>query len=87
VWAEKRKHLSSAFYKEKLLPMMNTVISVTNQTVHKWKNLPNKSIDLTAEVSDLVTECVLQCVFGESSEKIGRLTHVQNEKVDELYPG
>jgi cytochrome P450 len=76
VWAEKRKHLSSAFYKDKLLPMMNTVISVTNQTVQNWKKSSKKSIDLTAEVSDLVTECVLQCVFGESSEKLGRLSHV-----------
>ena len=59
VWAQKRKHLSSAFYKDKLNPMMETIISVTNQTVEKWKNLSDKSIDLTAEVSDLVSECVL----------------------------
>ena len=67
--------------------MMNTVISVTNQTVEKWKNLKEKSIDLTAEVSDLVTECVMQCVFGESSEKLGRLSHIQNDTTNNLYPG
>lgn len=87
VWAQKRKHLSSAFYKDKLNPMMETVISVANQNVQKWKNLSHKSIDLTAEVSDLVSECVLQCVFGESSEKLGRLPHVQNNTTNHLYPG
>ena len=30
VWAEKRKHLATAFYKDKLIPMMETVIKVTN---------------------------------------------------------
>lgn len=32
VWAEKRKHLSSAFYKDKLHPMMCSIIDVTMKT-------------------------------------------------------
>ena len=33
VWAAKRKHLGAAFYKEKLNPMMCTIIDVTFRTV------------------------------------------------------
>ena len=66
---------------------MSTVVTVTNQTVQKWKVLPNPSIDLTAEVSDLVTECVMQCVFGASSEALGKLSHTAQGVTSMLYPG
>lgn len=29
-WSTKRKHLSVAFYKEKMAPMLNTIVSITN---------------------------------------------------------
>jgi len=35
-------------------------------------------MDITAEVSDLITECILQCVFGCSSEALGKLDYIQN---------
>lgn len=45
--------------------MMATIIAVTHETSKKWAS--QGELDISAEVSDLVTECVLQCVFGTSS--------------------
>ncbi len=85
LWAEKRKHISAAFYKEKLHPMMCTIISVTQKTCKRWVELGE--INISAEVSDLITECVLQCVFGTSSEELGKLGYVRDGKPQEMYLG
>jgi cytochrome P450 len=67
--------MSAAFYKEKLQAMMSTIIEVTITTVDKWAD--KKEVDICAEVSDLITECVLQCVFGTSSEQLGKIGYVK----------
>ena len=85
MWADKRRHLSAAFYKEKLQPMMATIIAVTHETSKKW--VSQGELDISAEVSDLVTECVLQCVFGTSSEQLGKLPYITQGKSTPLYPG
>jgi glycerol kinase len=33
LWAKKRKHLSAAFYKDKITQMLGIVIGITNQRV------------------------------------------------------
>ena len=75
LWAEKRRHLSAAFYKEKLQPMMETIIAVTQARSERW--VSQGEINISAEVSDLITECVLQCVFGTSSEQLGKLEYIK----------
>jgi len=36
-WAQKRKHLSAAFYKDKINDMLAIIIRITNQQVQVWK--------------------------------------------------
>jgi hypothetical protein len=65
--------------------MMCTIIDVTTRTVDKWA--AQGEVNISAEVSDLITECVLQCVFGTSSEQLGKLDYVQKGKSNPLYLG
>ncbi len=37
LWSTKRKHLSAAFYKEKMTSMLKTIMSMTNDRVSEWK--------------------------------------------------
>jgi len=55
--------------------MMCTIIEVTTRTVESWAT--KGELNISAEVSDLITECVLQCVFGTSSENLGKLGYVK----------
>ena len=36
-WATKRKHLSSAFYKDKMIKMLHKIIYLTQSRVEEWK--------------------------------------------------
>ena len=36
-WREKRKHLSAAFYKEKMITMLDTVKELTYDKIIQWK--------------------------------------------------
>jgi cytochrome P450 len=61
-WAEKRKHLSSAFYKDKLSQMMERIVMITNQQVHSWRDKyagQKVSFDIVQGCSVLLMECVL----------------------------
>lgn len=67
LWAKKRKHMSAAFYKEKMNVLISTFIRLTVQSLNKLKadQIKNKeSFDLTIFISDLIMESILQCVFG-----------------------
>lgn len=85
LWALKRKHVSAAFYKDKLLAMMNIIIDVTTHRLQKW--LEAGEVNITAEISDMITECVLQCVFGMSSESLGKIGYRRFGEVTMLNPG
>ena len=37
LWATKRKHLSSAFYKDKMTGMLQMIIAITSKRVGEWK--------------------------------------------------
>ena len=65
--------------------MMATIIAVTHETSKNWAS--KGELDISAEVSDLVTECVLQCVFGTSSEQLGKLPYITKGEATPLYPG
>ena len=67
----KRKKLSLAFYKEKMIKMLNTMILMTVDKVNEWKEkFANKDLkesdkmDIIKEVADHIMECVEACVFG-----------------------
>jgi hypothetical protein len=65
--------------------MMETIIAVTQARSEKW--IDQGEINISAEVSDLITECVLQCVFGTSCEKLGKLEYIKQGEANSLYPG
>ena len=65
--------------------MMETIIAVTQARSEKW--VSQGEINISAEVSDLITECVLQCVFGTSSEQLGKLDYIKQGKASPLFAG
>ncbi len=84
-WQQKRKRLSAAFYKDKLTPMMRTVVKFGLEKINEWK--AKREFEMCPEVTDLLTECVLQCVFGTSSEQFGKLPYYKDGIKSEVYPG
>lgn len=62
LWASKRKHLSAAFYKERVTKMLEMVIKCATTEVDDWKTKyigGHKTFELQERISYLVTECVL----------------------------
>ena len=37
MWREKRKHLSAAFYKEKMIAMLDTITDIAFERITQWK--------------------------------------------------
>ena len=67
LWMQKRKTLSAAFYKEKMIKMLNFIIQFTDKKVEEWKNKyadKQVTMNLGREVSDHIMECIHICVFG-----------------------
>ncbi|CDW82254.1 cytochrome family subfamily polypeptide 55 precursor [Stylonychia lemnae] len=72
VWATKRKHLSAAFYKDKINLILRGAVSIANQRVKVWKNLIQKDkqvVNLTKEMNELIDDVVQICIFGQISLK------------------
>jgi cytochrome P450 len=63
LWASKRKHLSVAFYKEKLTSMLQIMIIETLKYTKSWDN-KTEPINIYKEVATLVGVCVSACIFG-----------------------
>jgi cytochrome P450 len=81
VWAVKRKHISAAFYKDKISQMLKMIINVTHDRVEQWKKehvVQGKIVELHTEMSSLIMECVLVCVFGETSTNLSDLTFLKD---------
>ena len=71
LWSKKRKKLSHAFYKEKIVKMLNIIIHRTSDKVEVWKQkyadkyLPySEKMNIIKEIADHVMECIEACVFG-----------------------
>ena len=43
LWATKRKHLSSAFYKDKMTGMLQLIIATSSKRIEEWKEKHIKS--------------------------------------------
>jgi len=65
--ALRRKHLSVAFYKEKMQANLRAITEKTCQKVDKWKsNCKNGpfEMDIVKEILGLLMEIIQNCVFG-----------------------
>ena len=73
-WMQKRKSLAVAFYKEKLLKMIDIVKDCMGKKVQEWREKfvkPKKQMDLIAEISKTFVMVLLSCAFGEDlSDKV-----------------
>lgn len=66
-WSIRRKHISAAFYKEKLVEILATITTHSNRRVNQWIHQfgnSGKVMTLTKEVSTLLMEAVEMSVFG-----------------------
>ena len=78
VWSTKRKHLSNALYRDKITPMLNIVIGIAYRKLQEIKaqNVANKTqVDITRLVSDLIMDCIVECVFGIKSDEMEKLDY------------
>lgn len=68
-WSSKRKVLSTAFYKDKLLKMIELVKVVLREVVEDW-NLrfieQKQTFELIEEISLIHTKILLLCALGEN---------------------
>ena len=70
IWREKRKHLSAAFYKDKMIQMLDSVANLTIDRVEKWKSEyvgTGREFILNQQVSDHIMDSILFCVFGQTN--------------------
>lgn len=68
IWAKKRKSLSVAFYKEKMLKMIDLVKDCMEQTAASWKEKyikTGQTMDIIEEVAKILIKVMLTCSFGE----------------------
>lgn len=62
-WAKKRKSLSSAFYKQKLVKMTESIKRITLEHMKLWKE--KGQIDLISAINEIQTDIILECGFGK----------------------
>ena len=69
-WSTKRKHLSAAFYKEKMVKMIDIVAAMAFEKVQAWKGDyagTDKDFHLFKEPADMVMDCIQASVFGNKN--------------------
>lgn len=67
LWAQKRKHLSTALYKDKTTRMINNIVELCAKRVDEWRvnySSQDKVFNFIRTPSDLVADSVLQTIFG-----------------------
>jgi len=65
-WSHRRKSLSGAFYKDKLIKMVEIVKGCMSEKVDEWREkFVNKDMDLILETSRILVKVILSCTFGE----------------------
>ncbi|CDW76171.1 cytochrome family subfamily polypeptide 55 precursor [Stylonychia lemnae] len=89
IQALKRKHLSSAFYKDKMQSQLNSIISSTYDMVQETIqqiNLGNDELDLNQYIGKLILKSIQICIFGVD-EHLEMLPFKQKGKIDQLSQG
>jgi cytochrome P450 len=72
-WAAKRKVLSAAFYKEKLIKMTYLMKEELGKTIAMWKeNHADKSepLDIVQGMADVFMRIIFSCSFGENLTEV-----------------
>ena len=67
--------------------MLAIVISISNDGVKELLSYKGKPFEICDHVSKLIMECIIQCVFGEDSSKIEKLTFIKNGNGSKYHPG
>ncbi|CDW89796.1 cytochrome family subfamily polypeptide 55 precursor [Stylonychia lemnae] len=87
--ALKRKHLSSAFYKDKMQLQLNSIISTTfdivQETIQQIEQGQDQ-LDLNEYIGKLVLRAVQICIFGVN-EKLETLPYRENGIIQQLTLG
>ncbi|CDW84544.1 cytochrome family subfamily polypeptide 55 precursor [Stylonychia lemnae] len=91
-WADKRKHLSSAFYKDKILQILKKATGITYQKVQTWKEKLKNSDDskqlivLNNEVQELLDQVISISIFGQGNQRT-TIPYYINGKPTQMVPG
>ena len=89
LWREKRKHLSAAFYKEKMIAMLDSISELAFDRVSEWKRDyagQDREFALIRSPADLLMDCIQACVFGQ--KHLGKkLSYIQDGVEKELTVG
>ena len=67
-WKNKRKSLSTVFYKERLSQMLPVIVQNVSKTLLQWKtdSVDNgKQFNLINEIDSLLAHNIMECIFGE----------------------
>ncbi|CDW89465.1 cytochrome p450 [Stylonychia lemnae] len=89
-WAEKRKHISTVFYKERLQMILNTITEMCLKQVQSWKqtfaNRRDISMDINKEILDMLMDETQVCVFG-MEYLYKKFTYLENGSLVEISVG
>ncbi len=69
-YADKRKTLSAAFFKQKLISMTNTIKEVTMKEIKRVQSAPSKSVDLVQMTIDLYSRIIITCSVGQDQSQV-----------------
>ncbi|CDW89828.1 cytochrome p450 4f12 [Stylonychia lemnae] len=89
VWAQKRKHLSSAFYKDKMQQQLNSIMSTIYDTIQETIQQIKQGqdeLDLNEYIGKMILKAVQICIFGVH-EQLENLPFIQNGKTELLSIG
>ena len=70
MWRKRRTALSPAFYKGKLVQMVETAKASMRVTLAEWHHKDSSRIDLVHEISLMFTRLLLRCAIGESLDGV-----------------
>ena len=77
----KRKHVSSAFYKDRMVKMLTVIADMTYHRIEEWKEKFAKGGEemvLVKEVSLLIMDCIACTVFGSKNKDKTITLKIQN---------
>jgi|LauGreDrversion4_2_1035121.scaffolds.fasta_scaffold1033780_1 cytochrome P450 len=81
LWSRKRKVLSSAFYKEKLIKMTEQIRQIMADKIYEMERdfvAPGKPIDVIKEMGDIQMRVILIAAFGLHDLHTVKLPYLQH---------
>ncbi len=89
VWSNKRKTISGAFYKSKLVKMCDMIKEECLEYMEKWKQLPQSdldSFDISQRVSSMTSDVMMAVAFGREVKDV-KIPFTMEGKVEHLNIG